>query len=79
MVQDCANFHLTLQQIFRTQITGILHPQPWMGRCSILCRFLPWNITITSNGLFFFVDYERLTMFKGNIKYIYVYTVNGGF
>ena len=40
----------------------LLHSQPWMGNLILCFSCARWNISMTSKRVFFYVDYQRLTM-----------------
>jgi hypothetical protein len=80
MVQDFADFHLTLQQIF------LWHSDRGFGISQVIPN-LGWVVAQSFSFLLYmehhhnqqwvvvFVDYQRLTTFKGKMQctYIYIY------
>ena len=85
MLQDFADFHLTLQQIFLWHsdlgfgISQVIPNLGWLVAPSLhpLVFCYTWNITITSNGLFFFLwtikDWPRLKEKYSVYICIYIY------
>ena len=68
MVQDFANFHLTLQQIFlwHSDLGFYIPNLGWVVAQSF--RFLLYmERHHNQQWVIFFVDYQRLTTFKGKI------------